>query len=254
MKRGLKYFFFMVVVFGCKSTKTLTSDELLNPKLNAKQILKIHYNQKTEFSTLQARLKLELIEGEKAQSHTVSLRMKQDEVIWINAFLNMVRIKITPEKVWMYNKLNKTYFEGDFSLIKKFLGINMNFIHLQNLILAEVIFPHKPNTLTTQYHAKSYALLPKIQHSLFDILYFINPKYFKMDGFELSQPLELTSLKIQYQSFQVVDQQIFPQDITINIVDSQKQMTLAMNLKSISLNQPLQFPFKLPSGYKPIEF
>jgi hypothetical protein len=29
---------------------------------------------------------------------------------------------------------------------------------------------------------------------------------------------------------------------------------LKMNFKSVSLNQPLRFPFKFPSGFNPIDF
>ncbi len=115
------------LVFGCKSTQTLSSKSGLNPKLKAKQIIKAHNKQKADFLTLQSRLKIELIEGEKAQTHTVTLRMERDKVIWVNAFLNMVRLKITPQKVQMYNKLDRTYFDGDFTLIKRFFRCRIEF-------------------------------------------------------------------------------------------------------------------------------
>lgn len=253
MKHLLPYFLLLFLIMACKSTKTLTEDVALNPSLKAKQILRIHNKKKTEFSTLQARVRFELKTGDKSQTHTVNLRMEQDKIIWINAFLNMIRIKITPNKVQMYNKLNNTFFEGDFSLVEEFLGVKFNFDQIQNLLLAEIILPHKSQTMTKRDDLKSYVLFPKKQSPILHILYSIHPKYFKLEALEFSQPNEQRLFHVKYQSYQVVDKQIIPQQLAINIFDGQKKMTLSMNLKSVNLNQPLRFPFKIPSGYKPIE-
>ena len=70
--------------------------------------------------------------------------MEQDKTIWINAFLNMVRVKITPEYVRFYNKLDNTYFDGDYTLISNFLGTELGFDNLQNLLLGEAVFDINP--------------------------------------------------------------------------------------------------------------
>ena len=241
------------LVFGCKSTQTPSSKSVLNPKLKAKQIIKAHNKQKADFLTLQSRLKIELIEGEKAQTHTVTLRMERDKVIWFNAFLNMVRLKITPEKIQMYNKLDRTYFDGDFNLIEDFLGVELSFSNLENLLLGDAMFNYRTNALDKQLHPKSYVLSPKQQNALFEVLYLINPRYFKMDGQELRQLQRDRSLKVRYLSFQELDQQIFPKKITIKVVENQQETTLNLNLKSLNLNQPIRFPFTIPSGFKAIE-
>lgn len=253
MKRHVTYLLFFLMLLGCKSTKPLSGEATLDSKLKAKQILNIHNQKKMDFTTLQARLGLELIEGDKSQAHTVTLRIERDKTIWINAFLNMVRVKITPHHVSMYNKINKSYFHGDFTLINNFLGVDLDFNNLQNLLFAELIFSHNPNRLKKQNHSTSYLLSPKKQNPLYDIFYFINPKYFKLDSFELSQPIQNRELKVNYDTFQVVSKKILPQQMTIRVKDRQNLTTLKMNLKSVSINQPLRFPFKLPSGYKPIE-
>lgn len=251
--RNFLFYLTISFIFGCKSTQTLTSSSSLNPKLKAKQIIKTHNKQRSDFTTLQSRLKIELIEGDRSQIHTVTLRMERNRTIWINAFLNMVRLKITPEKVQMYNKLDRTYFEGDFTLIKDFLGIELNYSHIENLLLGHTIFTYKPSDLKKELHPKSYALSPKQKNALFQVLYLINPGYFKLDGQMISQPNQNRKLNVHYHTFQEVEQDIFPQQMTITVVENQKETTLKMNLKSVSLNQPLRFPFKTPTGYKPIE-
>ena len=61
-------------------------------------------------------------------------------------------------------------------------------------------------------------------------------------------------LNVFYQEFQEIQQQILPQKISIKLIENQKETTLKMNFKSVSLNQPLRFPLKFPSGFNPIDF
>ena len=74
-----------------------------------------------------------------------------------------------------------------------------------------------------------------------------------MDGQELRQLQRNRSLKVRYLSFQELDQQIFPQKMTIKAIENQQATTLNLNLKSLNLNQPIRFPFTIPSGFKAIE-
>ena len=253
MVKKLIYTLIAVLVFSCGTSKKIDTEALRNSKMKAKQILKTHQNQKADFSTLQARLKLELTKGNKSQTHTLTLRMERGKTIWVNAFLNMVRLKITPEKVEMYNKLDRTFFDGDYEIINDFLGIELNFSNLENALLGDALFNPKTNALKREPNQTSYVLAPKNVNELLQVLYYINPGSFKLEGQSVFQPLENRSLDVNYQSFQAIDAQLFPKSITIKVIENQKETSLKLNLKSVILNQPLRFPFKMPSGYKPID-
>ena len=253
MVKKLIYTLTAVLVFSCGTSKKIDTESLRDSKMKAKQILKTHQNQKADFSTLQARLKLELTEGNKSQTHTLTLRMERGKTIWVNAFLNMVRLKITPEKVQMYNKLDRTFFDGDYEIINDFLGIELNFSNLENALLGDALFNPKTNALKREPNQTSYVLAPKNVNELLQVLYYINPGSFKLEGQSVYQPLENRSLDVNYQSFQAIDAQLFPKSITIKVLENQKETSLKLNLKSVILNQPLRFPFKMPSGFKPID-
>ena len=253
MKKKFIYSLIAVLFFSCGAVKKIGVEPVLDSKLKAKQILKTHQKQKADFTTLQSRLKLELTEGNKSQTHTLTLRMERGNTIWVNAFLNMVRLKITPEKVQMYNKLDRTFFDGDYEIITDFLGITLNFSNLENVLLGDALFNPKTNALKKELNQTSYVLTPKKVNELLQVLYFINPRSFKLEGQSVYQPLENRSLDINYQSFQDIDKQLFPKLITIKVLENQNKTNLKLNLKSVILNQPLRFPFKMPSGYKPID-
>ena len=234
--------------------KNLTSTVGEIPEMRTKQILKKHIKQHAKFNTLQCKLKIELFQNSKAQSNTVTLRMERGKIIWINAFLNMIRIKITPDRVQMYNKIDKTYFDGDFSLIKQLLGIDLDFSNLENLLLGDTFFKHNSSSLNQVKDNSGYTLKPYKLDPALNVLYRINPFYFKMKTQEISHLKEEIHLKVNYDDFQEINQQLIPSKMAITINEKQNNTFIKLNLKSVSLNQSIRFPFKLPKGYKLLNF
>lgn len=254
MSSKFRYIIIIVLLYGCGPGKNLKSTVGEIPEMRTKQILKKHIKQHAKFNTLQCKLKIELFQNSKAQSNTVTLRMDRGKTIWINAFLNMIRIKITPDRVQMYNKIDKTYFDGDFSLIKQLLGIDLDFSNLENLLLGDTFFKHNSSSLNQVKDNSGYTLKPYKLDPTLNVLYRINPFYFKMKTQEISHLKEEIHLKVNYDDFQEINQQLIPSKMAITINEKQNNTFIKLNLKSVSLNQSIRFPFKLPKGYKLLNF
>ena len=254
MSSKFRYIIIIVLLYGCAPGKNLTSTVGEIPEMRTKQILKKHIKQHAKFNTLQCKLKIELFQNSKAQSNTVTLRMDRGKTIWINAFLNLIRIKITPDRVQMYNKIDKTYFDGDFSLIKQLLGIDLDFSNLENLLLGDTFFKHNSSSLNQVKDNTGYTLKPYKLDPTLNVLYRINPFYFKMKTQEISHLKEEIHLKVNYDDFQEINQQLIPSKMAITINEKQNNTFIKLNLKSVSLNQSIRFPFKLPKGYKLLNF
>jgi len=253
MKKLILRLVISLLLLGCKSVQNVRTSESFDAKMSVKQIVKNHTEFQSKFKTLQGRLKVELIRGDRSESHTLTLRMGYGNTIWGNAFLNMVRVKITPDRVRFYNKLDNTYFDGDYALISQFLGTDLQFENLQNLLLGEAIFDLKSNGLKKIDHPNSYQITPKRPNALFDLLYLINPTSFKLDAQEISQSLKQNTLKIKYQSYQKATGLVLPENMTITAINASELTTLNLNLKSVNLDQPIRFPFSIPKGFKAIE-
>ena len=254
MSSKFRYIIIIVLLYGCAPGKNLTSTVGEIPEMRTKQILKKHIKQYAKFNTLQCKLKIELFQNSKVQSNTVTLRMDRGKTIWINAFLNLIRIKITPDRVQMYNKIDKTYFDGDFSLIKQLLGIDLDFSNLENLLLGDTFFKHNSSSLNQVKDNTGYTLKPYKLDPTLNVLYRINPFYFKMKTQEISHLKEEIHLKVNYDDFQEINHQLIPSKMAITINEKQNNTFIKLNLKSVSLNQSIRFPFKLPKGYKLLNF
>jgi len=253
MKKPIYLLALIAVVFSCKSTKVLKDKNALESRISVNKIIKNHKKAQQDFNTLQAKLKVVITKEDRSESHTLSLRMSKDNTIWINAFLNMVRVKITPDRVVFYNKLDNTYFDGKYALINSFLGTDLKFKNLQNLLLGQALFEIEPSRFNKTPHANSYMLTPKQSNELIENVYLINPNHFKIDSQQSSQSTMRNRLDINYLSYQKVDKLIIPEKMTIIITNLETQTTLNLNLKSVVLGQSLRFPFTIPKGYKAID-
>jgi len=242
----------LVLLVGCKSAKSVVASGTASDKVSAKQVIKQHQKNEADFKTMQAKVKIEFIQGERAQGLTFSFRMEKDKVIWLSAPFGLARIMITPKEVRFYNKSDNTFFEGDYELLSDFVGIALDFNKVQNILLGQAIFNLRDQAHTVFVNNTSYLLQPKKQNELLDLIYLINPSHFKMDSLQLVQQLEKRILQIDYASYQEVNKQVIPKDIKIVAVEDSEEVAVTMEFKSVALNNELRFPFKMPSGYKEI--
>ena len=251
--RILVFIFFTVVVFGCRSTKSLTSKGEVNSKMTAKELIRQNKNNIAKFKTLQAKVKIDYTQDNKTQGYTVNLRMEKDKVIWINSVLGLARVMITPNQVSFYDKINNQYFDGDYRLLSDLLGIDLDFKKVENLLLGEAIFNLKEDNYKISTQENSYVLQPKEQQSVLELFFLLNPGHFKMDSQQLYQISKRRILEIDYKSYQKVNKQIFPENVKIIAVEDTEEVTIEMEYRSVSLNEDLRFPFKIPSGFKEIK-
>jgi len=255
LKNGIQIIITSIILLfliGCKSTKTaISSGEVVS--LSATKIIKNHYRNSVRFKTIRGKLKVRLINGGKEESFTLSLRMKKDKAIWISAKLSLVKVYITPDKVRFYNKLDNTYFEGDFSLISKFIGTDLDFDKVQNLLVGEALFNLKDERFNSEIQNKAYALTPKRDFELFKRLFLLDAFHFKVKQQRLEQSAKQRLLTIDYPSYQKITGQVFPKNVEIKAEEINKTTTIQVEYRKITFNENVRFPYKAPSGYKEIK-
>ena len=243
---------FLFVFVGCKSAKTIVANDELNNRLTAKQLIKQTEKVESDFKTLVGKMKIEYIEKNKSEGTTVSLRIEKDKTIWMSK-LGLVKALITPTRVAFYNKLDNTYFDGDFTYLSNLLGTELDFQKVQNMLLGQSMFALNDKDYEIDIFDQSYQLKPKKQRDLFELFLMFNPSHFKMDSQQIAQPKERRILQIDYLSYQKVDNLTLPSETKIFAIENEDQLVINLELKSVDLNEDVRFPFSIPSGYKKIE-
>ena len=119
MKKGL---FILAIIFlsSCKSkavfvdTKTpinvIKEDSTI---LTSERIIKKHYNNKNDFSTLYIRASAKYKHDDDSQSVSAEIKIKKDEKILVSIRvlgITMAKALITPKEVKYYEKINNPFF------------------------------------------------------------------------------------------------------------------------------------------------
>ena len=248
-------FFFaaLAILFtSCNASKTVTSSATADSSIKTKQVVNAVNTAETEFKTLVGKLKIETINGDKSQSTSVSFRMEKDKTIWISK-LGLVKAIITQDRVAFYNKLDGTYFDGDFSYLSNLVGTELDFFKVQNILLGQPILALDAKTYNSSVADNSYILSPKQQLELYEIFFLINPSHFKTNSQQISQTKEKRFLQIDYLSYQKVEKLNIPENIKILAVEDGSELQINLELKSLDLDKDLSFPFEIPSGYELIK-
>lgn len=236
---------------ACGSKKMLTSANAIEG-LSAKQIIRNHYNNDLDFNTIRGRIRFTFDNEDKSLSNSLSLRMEKDKAIWLSATLGVAKVYITPDRVSFYNKLDNTYFDGDFSYLSELLGTDLDFEKVQNLLLGQAIFDLNKERYDSKVIQNKYQLMPKEDVALFEKLFLIEPLTFKMAVQQLTQKAKNRMLLISYDSYQQINGKPFPDEIRILASEVSGQTKIDLEYSNIEFNQKVSFPYQIPEGYKPI--
>lgn len=244
-----------VLLVGCKATKGV-KDTGATQKMSTTEIITTHHSKATTFSSLKAALNITLNTAEKEEKFTASLRIKRDEKIWMSIGkmgIPGAKLLITPTKVQYYNKIDNTYFDGDYAIISSWLGTDLNFNQLQAVLIGESMFTLEPTQYDSEVLDHGYLLRPEDMNPLLEHYITINPSNFKLKTQEIAQPKEFRIFTVDYNSYQNVTEQLVPLLINMTMVEKTSETQIDITYRNVSLNQELRFPFKIPSNYKEIQ-
>ena len=247
----------LILFSSCRSSKTAIDTVVVVKKMSAKKVSKKHIANAIDKQTIDAKLKVHFKDNQNKQKLIIRLRIKKDKLIWINGTvmgLLVFRAKITPKRVFFYNKINKTYFKGDFMVLKKVLGIDVDFLKLQNLLVGETIYNLQVQKYKSELSNNAYLLMPAKQKTLFDLFFWINPKHFKVDRQEIFNKEKNQHLQISYRNYGLVSGVIFPKNIEIKARENKKTTTISLEYRSVFFDRILKTPYRVPRGYKRIVF
>jgi trans-2-enoyl-CoA reductase len=253
----LKYtLLFIIVLTSCKTKKNMIDANAIAKEISAKKVAKKHIAANFDRETVDAKLKVNFNNGKARQSLSVNMKIIKDEVIWLRGtkFITIFKAKITPTSVSYYSPFAKNYFEGDFSMIKKLLGVEINFEQLQNLFLGQSLLNVKQEKQTVEIANNRYVLSPEKQAELFDIFFTINPSHFKLEEQSIINTFKNLRLDIKYPSYNLFDGVVFPSEINIKAKNLKSITDIDLFYKSVIFDTAIYMSFNIPSTYKRLEF
>lgn len=255
MKKYIVIVLMVIFMISCKSKAVAVQNN--NTEVVAKKdnkVIEKHYDNKLDFSTLYIKANAKYVDEKQSQNVTVEIKIKKDEQILVSVrFLGITMAKalITPTAVSYYEKINGTYYEGDFTSLSKWLGTELDYSKVQNLLVGEALDDLRKGKYT-QTIVENLIRLEDEKNNNLKKAFFLDAEKYLLQKEEISQTEENRMLEIKYSDNKVFDQGILPASIEINAIQPKGRTDINLNYNTISFNEELSFPYSVPSGYKKI--
>lgn len=253
MKKIIAILAIIISLTACKTKKTVTASAIAKATTAKKLVLaydKVRFDKKT----LSAKLKVNYKDANTTQNISASLRIIKDKKIWISISaygFPVAKVLITPKRVSYYERINNTYFDGDFTLLSNFLGSELDYKKIQNLLVGEALLSLNKGKYKVAIQDNKYLLTPKHQDTNYDYSLVLNPDNFKVHSQKIIQAAK--NLTFDYPNYQKISGTAIPKNLNITANDNGNNTTIKVYYKSVVFNKTLKTPFKIPSGYTAIK-
>ncbi|MBF4483697.1 DUF4292 domain-containing protein [Flavobacterium sp. CSZ] len=257
MKKYIALVLVTAFMVSCKSKAVAVQNNNGNTEVITKEDKKAvekHYDNKLDFSTLYIKASARYADEKQSQNVTADIRIEKDKQILVSVrFLGITMAKalITPTTVSYYEKINSTYYEGDFTSLSKWLGTELDYSKVQNLLVGEALDDLRKGKYT-QTIVDNLFKLEDLKEANIKKSFYLDADKYLLQKEEISQPTENRMLQISYGDSKVFNQGTLPTSIEINAIQPKGKTNINLNYNNISFNEELSFPYSVPSGYKKV--
>lgn len=252
-KKIIGLVFIGLFVVACGTRKSTTGIPTAN--VEAANIIKKHYANELDFKNVSGKLRAVYQNEERTQSVGLSFRMEKDKAIWMSASVlgfQVAKAYITPSRVSYYEKVSKTYFDGDFALLSNLLGTPLDFKKLQNLLIGQAIYDLREESYDFSQTARGFQFSPS-EENFIKKMFLLNRENLKASAQQLAQSGQNKSVTITYSDYQKVGGRIFPENIKIIANEGSSSTNIDLTYRSLEFDRDnINFPFDIPSGYDEI--
>lgn len=273
MNRTLILIFSLAVMFSCSIHRKAKKDIRQAVKKNEMNVDSVVIRMKTgefDFNTLSLKFNAKYTSKKEEQSFNGNIRIKKNEKIWISITpmlgIEAFRVVITQDSVQMINRLNKTYFRGDYQIVNELLQTPFDFDMLQSFIIGNDFSYYENNNFKLGEDALMYRISTVNRRKLKNYIrnqsdkdkvfiqdIWIQPETYKIKIQQLKEiSKQNNKLTLNYSDFSVVGKYLFPQTIAID-VESENKMNIGINYTKVTVDEEISTPFTIPESYKPVE-
>lgn len=251
---------------SCKSTKRVSAKrnlkkygfEYLKDKMNSNQL---------SFDYLSAKLSLNYKKEHSSTSLRGQMRIREDSILWLSFSpamgIEAARLILTQDSIKFINRLNKTYFIGEYKVLDTIISSSIDYIIVQSMILANELPYYKIDNYSVKTDNNMYLLTMekkrKVKRNIkrgkspTNVIIekvWLDPVTFRMRKVEMNElGDDKKKLEVYYNDYQMVDGKMFPFNIEI-VVSADNDIVINVKYNKVVFNNKLSFPFRIPSKYR----
>lgn len=249
MKNWIGAFVVLILLMSCKA-KSVVATASATEDVAPDAVVSGHYANDKEFRILNVKADARYEDGSTSQNLTADIRIRKDEkILIIVRFLGITMAKalITPDQVKYYEKINGEYFEGDFTMLSKWLGTELDFNKVQNLFLGRPLDDLRKKPHDVSIDGKYYKIAMDLDG--FRRSYFFEGAKYLLKRQEIEQTAANRSMSVHYPNYVEYPQMILPSGLALNAEQKKGKVKIEIDYKSATFNEDLSFAYSVPDGY-----
>ncbi len=254
----------IIFISACKSTRSALKRPIKEYGFNY-LYSKMLENQ-VDFSYLSAKFNVVYYQGKKKTELRGQFRIKKDSLTWISLSpalgIEAARILLSDDSVKFINRLNKTFFTGEYALIDSLLNTSLDYSILEAMILGNELTQYDINkfrasidgglyriTIQERRKIKKYLKTDEVSSKVLVQNIWLNPDNFKIKQVELKElGDDARKLEVIYLDYHDVDGVLLPKEVQI-LISASTPIDISIKYGKTEINRELRFPFAIPDKY-----
>lgn len=204
-----------------------------------------------DFKTLKINGNIEYTKGKNSQSASLDIRIIKNEKILISVsyIIPIAKILLTPDSVSYYDMIHKTFYKGDYSIIKNISDIDFTFKQVQNILLGLPLYETNPGNFQLYKENQGYRSVINLSDTLSEEIWLMSD-YLLARQRVVDLGINAQTLDISYNDYSPYLNFSLPDRINITAEKNEKY-EVSISYDKCKINE--YFPFQIPNGYKPVE-
>lgn len=254
----------VLLISSCKSTRSVLKRPI--KEYGFDYLYNKMIENQVNFDYLSAKFNVVYYQGKKKTDLRGQFRIRKDSLTWVSLSpalgIEAARITLSNDSVKYINRLNKTYFTGEYSLIDSLLNTSLDYSILESMILGNELTQYDINkfkasidgglyriTIQERRKIKKYLKSNEVSSKVLVQNIWLNPDNFKINRVVLKElGDDNRKLEVNYMEYHEVDGAILPKEVLINI-SADTPIEINIKFGKTEVNQPLRFPFAIPRKY-----
>lgn len=253
MKKIMALGLVVMALVSCKPKQAILAEQSADEARTAAEIINGHYANDKNFKTLYIKADARYSDKNTSQKLSADIRIKKDEKILVSIkFLGITMAKalITPDNVSYYEKLNGTYFNGNYAMLSRWLGADLDYTKVQNLLLGKALYNLKEGRYTAKIENDLYSLKSGSGSIMKEFL-FEGANYLLKKELITQGGMEARSLNIQYPAHREYPEAVLPAVIKIE-AEQKDRVSIDIEYNTVTFDDDFSFPYEVPSGFEQI--
>ena len=239
----LFYLIIGLFIFNSCSKKIINLKEY-NLPISDLEIIDQAYSNNPNYKHLNLKGIASIIIDDVETKFNINLKMIKDSVMWLSVRervigIELLRAKITPDSLYLLNRLEKSFFTKSTSQLNDISTFYLNFDDFQYILFSNFIYPNSPYTYSIKN--ENYQLSSQNESYNFD-------KKFRLTKANITN-LEYL-INISFMKYNNIDN--FPRELALSIL-SKTNLDVNIIYTKVNFNEYPSILFNIPNSYHEID-